>query len=118
MGIWPPSNPARILCEPERDFWTFDAATRIAPLARAQATADALAVLARLGGSEVREVELIGRHRYFASSTTHEVATFLSIPATTGPSSCSLLRPDLAETKRAERAAMTLGIADLGARPA
>jgi hypothetical protein len=20
-GIWPPSNPARIACEPERDFW-------------------------------------------------------------------------------------------------
>ena len=22
-GIWPPMNPARIMCEPERDFWPF-----------------------------------------------------------------------------------------------
>jgi hypothetical protein len=21
VGIWPPSKPGRIVCEPERDFW-------------------------------------------------------------------------------------------------
>src|SRR5262249_2479194 len=72
-----------------------DAAARITALAGAEAAADALAVLARLGRLEVRKVELLGRHRYVASSTRTRWRTFLSIPASIGLSSCSALRPIL-----------------------
>src|SRR4029453_664763 len=65
--------------------------TGVAALARAEAAADALAVLPRLGGLQVREVQVPGH--YFASSTFTRGRTFLSIPASDGLSSCSTERP-------------------------
>ena len=55
IGIWPPSKPARILCEPARDFWPFMPAAGVAALARAEPAPDALAVLPRLRRLQVAE---------------------------------------------------------------
>src|SRR6185312_7625004 len=70
-----------------------DPAAGVAALARAQAAADALPVATRLRGLQVREVQVAGH--YFESSIFTRWRTFLSIPASAGPSSCSTVRPIL-----------------------
>src|SRR5436305_8540340 len=70
-----------------------DPAPGIATFAGAEAAADALAIAARRGGLEVREVQLVGH--YLASSTWTRWRTFRSIPASCGLSACSATRPIL-----------------------
>src|SRR5262249_61260393 len=55
-------EPGRHLVRPRARLLALDPATGIAPLARAEATADPLAVLARLGRLQAGETELVG-HR-------------------------------------------------------
>src|SRR5262249_41578007 len=80
------------LVRPRASLLALEPAGRVAPLAGAHATADALAVLARLRGLQVRKVELLG---HYASSTFTRWRTFLSIPASCGLSWCSAERPIL-----------------------
>src|SRR6185312_9411828 len=70
-----------------------DAATRVAALARAETAADALPVLTRLRRREVREIQLLLGHRLQAFSILTRWRTLRSMPASTGDSSCSALRP-------------------------
>src|SRR5262249_54168299 len=71
-----------------------DPARRVAALAGARPAAYALAILPRLGGLEVREVQLLFRH-YAFSSTFTRWRTLRSMPSRTGPVSCSTERPIL-----------------------
>src|SRR5262249_28631214 len=78
-----------------------DPAAGVPALAGAEPAPDALAVLPRLRGLQVRKGKLLlgclfGGHRTpYASSTLTRCATFLSIPASCGLSVCSTLWPIL-----------------------
>src|SRR4029077_6835114 len=68
-----------------------DPAAGVAALARAHAAADALAVLARLRGLQVREIQVTGH--YLVSSTSTRCRTLRSMPASAGLSSISFVLP-------------------------
>ena len=87
-----------------------DPATGVATLARAHAAADALAILARLRGLQVREVELTGH--YYCSSTFTRWRTLRSMPESTGLSVCSAVLPILPRPSARKRAAVALRLAD------
>ena len=93
-----------------------DPAARVAALARADAAADPLAVLARLRRAQVGEVQL-GRSppascSHYDSSTFTRWRTFRSMPASTGLVVVLGRLADPAEPERAQRAAVARRLAD------
>ena len=86
-------EPGRHLVRPGARLLALDAAARVAALARAEAAADPLARLARLGGLEIGQVQLVRGHSLVLPIDAHEVVTWRSIPRSSAESVCSLLRP-------------------------
>src|SRR5712692_8707448 len=90
-----------------------DPAPGVAPLARAEAAADALAVAPLLGGLQVREVEIPGHGCLLGLLHPDEVA---DLSQHTRELRALLLldtAADLAEAERPQRAAVARGLADL-----
>ena len=83
------------LVRPGARLLALDPTPRVATLARAEASPDALAVLARLRGLQVREIQAL-RHRFRPSPRRGRGgSTWRSIPRNCGVSSCSADRPIL-----------------------
>src|SRR5437764_1049552 len=80
------------MVRPRARLLALDPAAGVAPLAGAHAAADALAILARLRGLQVAQIQLV---RHYDSSISTRCLTLRSMPWITGVSSCSAVRPIL-----------------------
>src|SRR5581483_1181264 len=107
MGIWPPSKPARILCDPARDFWPLMPRPEYRPLpepgprpTRLRSTRACAGWrferFSCLGIFDLHEVTDLPQH-----ACEHRALVVLGGAA------------DLAEPEGAQRAAMALALADL-----
>ena len=125
IGIWPPSKPAGSLCEPGAGLLALDPAAGVAAVARAHAAADALARLARLRRLQRVEVELVGHRQRPSRSSRRRHGDEVRDVAQLARELRRLLvlggLADPAESERAQRALVRLGLTDraagLGDRP-
>src|SRR5215218_1242065 len=116
MGVWPPSKPARILCEPERAFCPLTPRPAYRPLPEPMPRPTRFRALRGDAGLRFERLSCSAMAcGLLLALDPDEVA---NLPQHTGD--LRALRTldrasDLAETECSQRAAMTFGLADLAA---